>query len=88
MSDDISSGHFHDTGDRFEVTLNHSVDITTEILVRDVEPKPEDLKSLVKLISSVRSEKTSVEFWALYLPNGKINTLAESVSMARKGGAV
>ena len=56
-------------------------------LVRDVEPKPEDLKSLVKSISSVRSEKTSVEFWALYLPNGKINTLAESVSMVRKGGA-
>jgi len=42
----------------------------------------------VESISSVRSENTSVEFWALYLPNGKINTLAESVSMARKGGAV
>lgn len=56
-------------------------------LIRDVEPKPEDLKSLLKSVSSVRSEKTSVEIWALYLPNGKINTLAESVSGVRKGGA-
>lgn len=56
-------------------------------LVRDVEPKSEDLKSLVKSVSEIRQGKTSVEFFALYLPKGKIDTLAATVCAARKGGA-
>ena len=56
-------------------------------LVRDVEPKPEDIESLVKTFSSVCPEKTSVEFLAFYLPSGKIDMLARTVGQTRKGGA-
>ena len=55
-------------------------------LVRDVESNADDLKKPLEDISGICPSKTMVEFFALYLPNGKIKTLAETVVNARNGG--
>lgn len=82
---DVSDERFRIAAKRF---LEDKSDIhVIGFLVRDVEPNQADLQSLVENTASVCAGKTTVEFWALYLPNGKISTLPETVSMARKGGA-
>ena len=81
---DAFSEQYRDAAKQFLVDRNdvHVVGF----LVRDVEPKSDDLKSLVRDISVVRSGTTSVEFFALYLPNDRIKTLAENLRKVGKGG--
>jgi len=56
------------------------------VLVRDVEPRSEDLDSRAKSLANGCPAKTSIELWALYFPRNSINTLAERVRRPMEGG--
>ena len=55
------------------------------VLVRDVEPKREDLASRTDLLATNCPSDTSIELRALYLPSGSIPSLAARVQ-AHTGG--
>lgn len=58
--------------------LNDSTDVTLfGVLVRDVEPKAEDLNRRSKELADGCPTKTVVELRALYFPNGCISNLSE-----------
>jgi len=56
------------------------------ILVRDVEPKQEDLASRAGNLAKGCPKGTSIELRAMYLPDGSIGTLAKRAAAAREGG--
>ncbi len=56
------------------------------VLVRDVEPKREDLASRAEALASGCSAETSIELRAMYLPEKSISTLVQRALKARKGG--
>ena len=56
------------------------------VLVRDVEPKSQDLASRAGTLASGCPEKTSIELRAMYLPKKSINTLAHRALKAREDG--
>jgi hypothetical protein len=56
------------------------------ILVRDVEPKVEDLAVRAQALARGCPAETSVELRALYLPTNSIRSLTERAIRARKGG--
>lgn len=56
------------------------------VLVRDVEPRPEDLSSRVAELADNCPPDTSIELYAVYLPPGSIPSLAAKV-LPYKGGA-
>jgi hypothetical protein len=56
------------------------------VLVRDVEPKREDLASRAKALALGCSPETSIELRAMYLPKKSIGTLAQRALKARKDG--
>lgn len=54
-------------------------------LIRDVEPKREDLSSRAELLASDCPSETRIELLALYLPRKCISTLAKRVLTAKEG---
>ena len=56
------------------------------ILVRDVPPNSDDLKTSRQLLSEHCPENTLIELWAIYLPSGSIDSLSVKVTAAGKGG--
>lgn len=56
------------------------------MLVRDVEPKREDLSSRTGDLAAGCPAETSIELRAMYLPRNTINTLAQRAVRARKVG--
>jgi hypothetical protein len=54
------------------------------VLVRDVEPKPEDLATRAADLASGCPFQTSIELRAMYLPRNSINTLAQRAVKARE----
>jgi hypothetical protein len=67
--------------------LANSTDISLfGILVRDVEPKAEDLKNRAKELAVNCPSETSIELRAMYLPRNSIPSLAQLAVRAREGG--
>ena len=58
------------------------------ILIRDVEPKPEDLARRAKDLAAGCPDTTSIELRAMYLPRKTINSLSERAVRARGGDYV
>ena len=58
------------------------------VIVRDVEPKPEDLARPAKDLAAGCPETTSIELRAMYLPRKTINSLSERAVRARGGDYV
>ena len=56
------------------------------VLVRDVQPKREDLADRAEALASGCPAKTSIELRAMYLPRKAINSLAQRATRAREGG--
>lgn len=56
------------------------------VMVRDVEPRSEDLASRAVALASDCSSQISIELRAIYLPKKSINTLAQRVAKVREGG--
>lgn len=56
------------------------------VLVRDVEPRREDLASRAGALASGCPAETSIELRAMYLPRKSINSLAQRAVRAREGG--
>jgi hypothetical protein len=56
------------------------------VLVRDVEPKREDLARRAGDLASGCPAETSIELRAMYLPRNTINSLAQRAVKAREGG--
>jgi hypothetical protein len=56
------------------------------VLVRDVEPKREDLASRARDLSVNCPAETTIELRAMYLPRNTINSLAQRAIAAREGG--
>lgn len=54
------------------------------ILIRDVQPSEQDLRSRVDSLDVDRPSKTKIELIALYLPEGCIDNLGEMASQLRK----
>jgi len=55
------------------------------VLVRDVEPKREDLAGRAKVLASKCPMETSIELRAMYLPSRSINSLSERAKKAKGG---
>lgn len=55
------------------------------VLVRDVEPKPEDLGQRAQGLAERCPVETSIELRAMYLPKKSISTLVERAVRAREG---
>jgi hypothetical protein len=67
--------------------LNNTSDISLfGFLIRDVDPKAEDLQSRAKVLAKGCPNETSIELHALYLPPKSIGSLAKKIRL-RKGGA-
>lgn len=66
---------------------NHNDVYVVGFLVRDVEPKAADFSVLLTRISKIKPSTTTVELFALYLPKGRICTLAKTIERVRKDGA-
>jgi hypothetical protein len=56
------------------------------VLVRDVEPKREDVTSRAGALADGCPAETSIELRAMYLPRKTINSLAQRAIAAREGG--
>jgi hypothetical protein len=56
------------------------------VLVRDVEPKREDLASRAGDLAAGCPAETGIELRAMYLPRRCINSLAQRAAKAREGG--
>lgn len=56
------------------------------VLVRDVEPKSQDLTHRAKALSVGCPAGTAIELRAIYLPRGSINTLSQRALRAREVG--
>lgn len=56
------------------------------VLVRDVEPKREDLASRANMLASGCLAETSIELRAMYLTSETIDSLAQRAGKTRKGG--
>lgn len=54
------------------------------ILIRDIEPDKKDLKSSAIRLGNKCPEKTSIELYAIYLPEGSIQTLSKRAGATRK----
>jgi len=77
--------------DRFvSVYTRYSADNTNVwlfgLLVRDVEPRNNDLRARVTKLGKDCPTAMSIELLALYLPSGSIDTLSKKVMNSRKGG--
>ena len=55
------------------------------IMLRDVEPKPEDLRGRASLLAESCPSDTTMELRAIYLPAGSICALSELAVKAREG---
>lgn len=55
-------------------------------MVRDVEPKKDDLVTITRNLAEINSPPPSVELLALYLPTGSIKNLSSKVLEAAKEG--
>jgi len=65
--------------------LSNSSDVSIYgILVRDVDPKPEDLQRRAAALAIGCPSKTCVELRAMYLPKGTISSLGERAERARE----
>lgn len=56
------------------------------VLIRDVPPNSDDLKTSSQLLYENCPENTLIELWAIYLPSGSIDSLSVKVMAAGKGG--
>lgn len=56
------------------------------VLIRDVEPRADDLRMRVIKLAENRPEKTRIELLALYLPQGRINGIGTLLVSQRTGG--
>ncbi len=68
--------------------LSNSSDVSLfGALIRDVEPKPADLRGRAETLVNGCPASTSIELWAIYLPTGSIATLPEAASTAMRGAS-
>lgn len=66
--------------------LNNTSDISLfGFLVRDVDPKAEDLQSPAKVLAQGCPKETSIELHALYLPPKSIGSLVNKMHMRKRG---
>lgn len=76
--------HYRSAAKRY---LANSTDVSLfGILVRDVEPKREDLACRASELACGCPAETSIELRAMYLPRGTINSLAQRAVAVREGG--
>lgn len=76
--------HYQKAAERY---LSDPCDVSLfGILVRDVEPKPEDLSSRVGGLARECPPTTTIELRAMYLPRKSIESLAQRAEKARGGG--
>ena len=78
-------------GDRFKAAskryLNNTSDVQLfGVLVRDVEPNVDDVRTRVEKLGCDCPADTHVELLALYLPNGVIDNLGAQALAVRSGG--
>jgi hypothetical protein len=57
------------------------------VLVRDVEPNIDDLRTRIQHLESINSQMITIELIALYLPIGQISFLGDAVSHIHGGAA-
>ena len=66
--------------------LNNPTDVSLfGVLVRDVEPKEEDLKSRASALADGCPSATTIHLVAMYFPKGCINTFTERATRAMEG---
>jgi len=68
--------------------LNNSSDIQlVGVLVRDVEPREDDVRVRVEKLGNDCPAGTEIELLAMYLPAGSVNQLAQKVLATREAGS-